>query len=79
MIDKNRLIQNYTDGVKVGKYVYVKHKKRETEYIVDNVVQDATNKNDGGWIVIYREMDKSLKYWAREINEFCDGRFEIID
>lgn len=77
-INKEKLINEYIDGLKIGTETTVLHKERGTEYVVEMVVKDATNNNDGGYIVIYREVMTVTKRWAREIDEFCDGRFIII-
>ena len=79
MLNKQYLIDTFMDGIRTGVSIIVKHKTKGSEYMIEMVVHDATNSNDGGYIVIYREMNAVSKRWAREINEFCDGRFEIVE
>ncbi len=76
MINKQELIRELTKFNIWDEGVRVRHLKRGTEYYVYDIVSNATNDRDGEVLVTYSGEDG--KTWAREINEFCDGRFEII-
>lgn len=78
MINKDELMKDYTSDVKVGKNMFVKHVKTGRYYVVTEVVKDATNSRDGNILVIYKEPGSEV-LWARDIEEFCDGRFEKED
>lgn len=78
MIDKQELIKLVEGRSLFDEYVYVKHKKRGTVYSIDQLVKNATNDREGEILVIYMD-EKWDNTWARNIDEFCDGRFEIID
>lgn len=72
MIDKKGLIDIHSE--RTNRITFIKHVATGNKYVIEEVIQDATNSNDGGYIVVYRELHSSKK-WCREINEFCDGRF----
>lgn len=58
----------------------VRHKKRGTTYAVIGTaeLQMATDLVDGSFLTIYQGEDG--KWWARQEDEFADGRFEdLID
>ena len=78
MINKNELIELDALRTPFDEYVYVKHKKRGTKYRIESFVKNATNERDGEILVIYSDENWD-NTWARNIDEFCDGRFEIID
>ncbi|EJG0109483.1 hypothetical protein DB525_RS12440 [Staphylococcus pseudintermedius] len=77
MIDKNKLIELDKRKTTLDEYVYVKHKKRGTEYRIEMFVKNTTNERDGEVLVIYSDENWG-NTWARNIDEFCDGRFEIV-
>jgi hypothetical protein len=56
----------------------VRHKKRGTCYtvIATAELQMATDLVDGSFLTIYRGDDG--KWWARQEDEFEDGRFEDV-
>jgi len=75
MINKDELIKDYMTGAKVVQHMFVKHVKTGNHYVVTELVKDATNSRDGNILVIYKEPGSEV-LWARDIEEFCDGRFE---
>lgn len=78
MINKDELIKDYMSGAKVVQHMFVTHVKTGNYYVVTELVKDATNSRDGNVLVIYREIGSDV-LWARDIEEFCDGRFEKED
>lgn len=56
----------------------VRHKKRGTTYEVIGTaeLQMATDLGDGAFLTVYRGEDG--KWWARQEDEFEDGRFEDV-
>ncbi|EGQ3928288.1 hypothetical protein I0618_002804 [Staphylococcus pseudintermedius] len=77
MIDKNKLIELDKRKGALDEYVYVKHKKCGTEYRIEMFVKNTTNERYGEVLVIYSDENWD-NTWARNIDEFCDGRFEIV-
>lgn len=78
MIDKQKLIELDKRKTPLDECVYVRHKKRGTKYRIEMFVKNVTNERDGETLVIYSDENWD-NTWARNIDEFCDGRFEIID
>lgn len=55
-----------------------RHKKRGSTYTVVGTaeVQSSNPVNEGDRLVVYRGEDGRL--WARPVDEFTDGRFELV-
>lgn len=67
-----------TDPIRTTKTRLVRHKKRGTFYTIIGTaeLQMATDLVDGAFLTIYRGDDG--KWWARQEDEFEDGRFEEV-
>lgn len=55
-----------------------RHRRRDSSYTVVGRASLQTNRplGDDETLVIYRGKDGAL--WARPLEEFCDGRFELL-
>lgn len=74
-MDKDRLKEDLKIAGQLRTNLYVRHVNSGRMYIVNEIVRDATNNREGQKMVCYTNIETGMT-WCREMNEFCDGRFE---